>query len=153
MTAPKTSRSQPRRRPAVSHATSAASGDVARAVDAVRRLMRGLRLAEQRTRSTTGLSAQGSVRTERDAADRRRLLVRITAAGQRRLARAPAPPTVQLLSALQRLSERELRGLNDGLGALLGAMGLDEAPASMLFEDADSTATRARSSSARRPRR
>lgn len=148
--------------------------DLAAAVDAVRRLVRGLRLAEQRTRSATGLSAaqlfvltalrdatgsslselaertltdrtsvravverlesDGAVRTARDPADLRRTLVHVTAAGLRRLDRAPAPPTVQLLTALRRLAPDQLRRLTSSLGDLLGAMGLDDAPATMLFE-------------------
>jgi DNA-binding MarR family transcriptional regulator len=151
--------------------------DLTRAVDAVRRLIRGLRLAEQRTRSATGLSAaqlfvlgglretsgvslselaertltdrtsvsavverlesDGAVRTERDPDDRRRTLVHITAAGRRRLSTAPAPPTVQLLSALRRLTPRQFRQLSSSLGALLDAMGLRDEPATMLFESAD----------------
>jgi DNA-binding MarR family transcriptional regulator len=150
--------------------------DLTGAVDAVRRLIRGLRLAEQRTRSATGLSAaqlfvlgglretsgvslselaehtltdrtsvsavverlesDGAVRTERDPDDRRRTLVHITAAGRRRLATAPAPPTVQLLAALRRLSPRQLGSLTSSLGALLDAMGLHDEPATMLFESA-----------------
>jgi len=151
--------------------------DLTGAVDAVRRLIRGLRLAEQRTRSATGLSAaqlfvlgglressgmslselaertltdrtsvsavverleaDGAVRTERDPDDRRRTLVDITAAGRRRLATAPPPPTVQLLSALRRLTPQQVRQLTSSLGALLDAMGLRDEPATMLFESAD----------------
>jgi MarR family transcriptional regulator, organic hydroperoxide resistance regulator len=155
----------------------ATGSDLTGAVDAVRRLIRGLRLAEQRTRSATGLSAaqlfvlgglreasgvslsdlaertltdrtsvsavverlelDGAVRTERDPDDRRRTLVHITAAGRRRLATAPAPPTVQLVAALRRLTPAQLGNLTSSLGALLDAMGLRDAPATMLFESAD----------------
>jgi MarR family transcriptional regulator, organic hydroperoxide resistance regulator len=150
------------------------SARLAAAVDGVRRLIRGLRLAEHRTRSATGLSAaqlfvldalrdtptaslrelatrtftdrtsvravaarlasDGAVRIERDASDRRRQLVRITSAGRRLLAAAPAPPTVQLLTALRRLTPRQLRLFSSSLGALLDAMGLGDEPAAMLFE-------------------
>jgi DNA-binding MarR family transcriptional regulator len=160
------------------------TAELSAAVDAVRRLIRGLRLAEQRTRTTTGLSAaqlfvlgqlrdadgvsltelaertltdrtsvsavverlerDGSVRSERDARDRRRLLVRITAAGRRRLSAAPQPPTVQLLAALRRLEPRQRRGLTSHLAALLDAMGLAEAPASMLFEERGGRSRRTR---------
>ena len=155
---------------------------VAAAVDAVRRLVRGLRLAEQRTRSATGLSAaqlfvltalrdssgaslselaartltdrtsvravverlesDGAVRTARDPADRRRTIVQLTAAGRRRLDRAPAPPTVQLLTALRRLTPDQLRRLTSSLGDLLGAMGLLDEPATMLFERAGASRRR-----------
>jgi len=149
--------------------------ELAGAVDAVRRLVRGLRLAEHRTRAATGLSAaqlfvlgqlrdteaasltelaartltdrssvtavverlarDGFARTERDSRDRRRLVVRITGAGARRLASAPQPPTVRLVTALRRLPAREVRALTAHLVALLGAMGLADEPATMLFED------------------
>ena len=155
------------------------------AVDAVRRLVRGLRLAEHRVRSTTGLSAaqlfvlgqlrdtdaaslteladrtftdrssvtavverlerDGLVRTERDPRDRRRLVVRITAAGGRRLASAPQPPTVHLLAALRRLSSREVHALTAHLVALLDAMGLADEPATMLFEEDGGRTRRSRS--------
>lgn len=152
----------------------AAAPQLAAAVNGVRRLIRGLRLAEQRTRAATGLSAaqlfvlnalrdtptaslrdlaertltdrtsvravaerlasDGAVRIERDPSDRRRQLVRITPAGRRRLAAAPAPPTVQLLTALRRLTPDQLQGLTSSLGTLLDAMGLRDEPATMLFE-------------------
>jgi DNA-binding MarR family transcriptional regulator len=156
--------------------TRSTASDLATAVDAVRRLIRGLRLAEQRTRSVTGLSAaqlfvlnglqdstgaslseladrtltdrtsvravverpesEGAVRTGSDPTDRRRTLVHITAAGRRRLATAPAPPTVQLLTALRRLTPLQLRRLTSSLGDLIDAMGLRDEPATMLFESA-----------------
>ncbi len=158
--------------------------ELSAAVDAVRRLIRGLRLAEQRTRTATGLSAaqlfvigglrdadgvsltelaqrtltdrtsvravverlerDGSVRTERDTRDRRRTLVRITATGRRRLSAAPQPPTAQLLAALRRLEPRQRRGLTSHLVALLDAMGLAEAPATMLFEEDGGRSRRSR---------
>jgi len=160
--------------PGTLRAARPTESDLTSAVDAVRRLVRGLRLAEQRTRSVTGLSAaqhfvlsalqestgsslgelaertltdrtsvsavverlesDGAVRTGRDPADRRRTLVHITAAGRRRLDRAPAPPTVQLLTALRRLTPEQLRRLTFSLGDLLGAMGLRDEPPTMLFE-------------------
>ena len=160
------------------------AAELSAAVDAVRRLIRGLRLAEQRTRTATGMSAaqlfvlaqlravdrlsltelaegtltdrtsvsavvgrlerDGWVRSERDSSDRRRMVVSITAAGRRRLATAPQPPTVQLIAALRRLAPRERRGLTRHLVALLGAMGLADAPATMLFEERDAGRRRAR---------
>jgi DNA-binding MarR family transcriptional regulator len=95
------------------------------------------------------LAADGAVGMERDPSDRRRQLVRITAAGRRRLAAAPAPPTVQLLTALRRLSPRQRQLLTSSLGALLDAMGLRDEPATMLFEG-DGTARRARGGTGRR---
>ena len=137
--------------------------------------MRGLRLAEQRTRAEAGLSAAqlfvlgqlaesdasslsalaertvtdrssvaavverledaGLVTTERASDDRRRVLVRITARGRRRLGTAPEAPTTLLLGGLERLTRMELDGLAAHLERLTEAMGLAEEPASMLFED------------------
>jgi MarR family transcriptional regulator, organic hydroperoxide resistance regulator len=164
--------------------TTADTGELSAAVDAVRRLVRGLRLAEQRTRAATGLSAaqlfvlrqlrdadgasltelaartltdrtsvsavverlerHGFVRSARDPADRRRTVVSITAGGRRRLSAAPQPPTVQLLAALRRLEPRRRRGLTTHLVALLDAMGLAEAPATMLFEERGGRSQRSR---------
>ena len=155
--------------------TTSDAGELSEAVDAVRRLIRGLRLAEQRTRAETGMSAaqlfvlaqlrdadglsltelaegtltdrtsvsavverlvrDGWVRSERDARDRRRMIVRLTPAGRRRLATAPQPPTVQLIAALRRLDPGARRGLTSHLVTLLDAMGLAEEPATMLFEE------------------
>ncbi|HEU5173923.1 MAG TPA: MarR family transcriptional regulator [Gemmatimonadaceae bacterium] len=57
--APSELRTRPRRRRAPSPATTRASrrADIAGAVNCVRHLVRGLRLAEQQTRASTGLSA------------------------------------------------------------------------------------------------
>lgn len=163
----------PHRTPMTRASSNAA--ELSAAVDAVRRLIRGLRLAEHRTRTATGMSAaqlfvldqlrdadglsltelaestltdrtsvsavvdrlarDGWVRSERDSRDRRRMIVRITAAGRRRLATAPQAPTVQLIAALRRLEPRQRRTLTSNLVALLGAMGLADAPATMLFEE------------------
>jgi DNA-binding MarR family transcriptional regulator len=149
--------------------------ELPRAVDGVRRLVRGLRLAEQRTRAESGLSApqlfvlgqlvesaaaslselaartltdrtsvaavvarleeMGLVASERSASDRRRVLVRITAGGRRRLQAAPQPPTALLLDALGRLTRAELRGLTRHLERLVAEMGLADEPAGMLFEE------------------
>jgi DNA-binding MarR family transcriptional regulator len=143
-------------------------------VNCVRHLVRGLRLAEQQTRASTGLSAAqlfllgqlsradgssltdlaertltdrssvaavverledaGLVTTGRDTADRRRVLVRITARGERTLASAPAAPTELLLVALRRMSAEDVRALCTSLGRLTDEMGL-AGPPGMLFED------------------
>ncbi|MBW8768873.1 MAG: hypothetical protein JF589_03870 [Gemmatimonadetes bacterium] len=72
------------------------------------------------------------------------MVVSITAAGRRRLVTAPQPPTVQLIAALRRLAPRERRGLVRHLSALLGAMGLADEPATMLFEEQGAARRRAR---------
>ena len=71
------------------------------------------------------------------AEDRRRAEIRITRAGEKLVAKAPAPPTAQLVAALETLSDPELSGLARSLASLVHAMGLDESPASMMFEDSD----------------
>lgn len=149
--------------------------EVTGAVDAVRRLVRGLRLAEQRTRLEAGLSAAqlfvldelaraaaaslgeladrtmtdrssvaavvdrledaGLVETRRARTDRRRVLVQLTAAGRRRVVSSAPAPTVLLVRALEALPPADLAGLTRHLGALIGAMGLADGPATMLFED------------------
>jgi DNA-binding MarR family transcriptional regulator len=91
------------------------------------------------------LERDGFVRTERDPRDRRRLVVEITAAGSRRLASAPQPPTVQLLAALRRLPSRDVRALTAHLVTLLDAMGLADEPATMLFEEDGARSRRSRS--------
>jgi len=144
-------------------------------VDAIRRLVRGLRLAEQATRADSGLSAAqlfvleqvattpgaslgelaartmtdrssvagvverlaqgGMVETERDEADRRRVIVRITRAGRAVLRQAPPAPTSLLVDALERLPVRARRELSARLAQLVAEMGLDQEPVGMLFED------------------
>lgn len=150
-------------------------GDVGRAVDCVRRLVRGLRLAEQRTRMEAGLSAAqlfvlaelahssaaslgdladrtmtdrssvaavverleeaGLVEAQRAEDDRRRVHVRLTSAGRRRLASSAPAPTVLLVDALESLPSGEVAGLTRHLTVLLDAMGLAGEPATMLFEE------------------
>ena len=155
--------------------TSSRAAETARAVDSVRRIVRGLRLAEQQTRADAGLSAAqlfvlgqlvesaaaslselaertmtdrssvaavverleeaGLVASERSSEDRRRVLVRITAQGRRRLDAAPEAPTARLLAGLAGLSRAELTSLGTTLERLVEEMGLAGEPAGMLFED------------------
>lgn len=158
------------------------AAETARAVDSVRRVVRGLRLAEQRTRAEAGLSAAqlfvlgqlaessaaslselaertltdrssvaavverleeaGLVASERSSDDRRRVLVRITAAGRRRRDAAPEAPTALLLAGLGRLSRGELSSLSTTLERLVEEMGLASEPAGMLFEERVPSRTR-----------
>lgn len=148
-------------------------------MNCVRQLVRGLRLSEQQTRATTGLSAAqlfvlaqlaeagatsvgdlaertltdrssvagvverlsdaGLVMTQRDATDRRRVLVSITTQGGRMLRAAPAAPTELLLGALGRMSANEVRALCASVSRLTEEMGL-AGPPGMLFEDRHGTA-------------
>src|ERR1041384_4413861 len=79
------------------------------------------------------LQAQKLVDRTTDPADRRRAVVRITAAGKRILGHAPDAPTTALLAALRRLDKRELATLARSLQRLTVALGVAEEPASMLF--------------------
>jgi DNA-binding MarR family transcriptional regulator len=121
------------------------------AVSSIRRIVRVLRLAAQRTRAAAGISAAqlfvlqqlgdgealsmnelaGRTLTDRSsvaavvarlqadglvdraaaADDRRRAVIRITAAGRRVLHRAPDAPTTALLAALRQLTPGELAAL------------------------------------------
>jgi MarR family transcriptional regulator, organic hydroperoxide resistance regulator len=153
----------------------AAPPDVQPCIDAIRRIVRRLRLAEQATRAGAGLSAAqlfvlrqlastpapslgelaartltdrssvagvverlaeaGLVVTERDASDRRRVLVRLTRSGRVVLRNAPPAPTMLLVDALRRFPATERRLLATGLQRLVREMGLETEPATMLFED------------------
>jgi DNA-binding MarR family transcriptional regulator len=83
----------------------------------------------------TRLAGAGLVEPLRSEQDRRRTEVRITAAGTRLLDRAPQAPTAQLIAGLEALSEVELDGFARGILSLVSHMGLDSAPAPMLFDD------------------
>jgi DNA-binding MarR family transcriptional regulator len=81
------------------------------------------------------LAAAGLVEQFRSERDRRRTEVRITGAGRRLLGRAPQAPTTQLIAGLEALDDVELEGFASGILRLVSHMGLDAAPAPMLFED------------------
>jgi DNA-binding MarR family transcriptional regulator len=69
-------------------------------------------------------------------ADRRRAAIVLTGAGRAVLARAPEPPTVLLVTAIRSMDAAQRAALATGLAALATAMGVDDEPAGMLFEDA-----------------
>jgi DNA-binding MarR family transcriptional regulator len=91
------------------------------------------------------LVAAGLAERAVSAEDRRRAEIWITRAGQKLVAKAPAPPTSQLVAALETLSDADLQGLAIKLSTLVHAMGLDTAPPSMFFEDSDGNGTAGRS--------
>jgi DNA-binding MarR family transcriptional regulator len=68
-------------------------------------------------------------------ADRRRAAIVLTGAGRAVLTRAPEPPTVLLMAAIRSLDAAQRAALATGLSALAAAMGVDDEPAGMLFED------------------
>lgn len=68
-------------------------------------------------------------------ADRRRAAIALTGAGRAVLARAPEPPTVLLMTAIRSMDAAQRAALATGLSALATAMGVDDEPAGMLFEE------------------
>jgi len=153
--------------------------DVARSVDSVRRILRVLRLAEQRTQQATGVSAaqlfvlqqlrgqdgesmslseladrtltdrssvtdvverllaRGLVRRAVDTRDARRAAVSITSKGKALLRKAPQSPGALLVAALRKLPPSRLKNVGRALDQLTRAMGVDHAPAPMMFADMD----------------
>src|SRR4051812_28347500 len=81
------------------------------------------------------LAAAGLVERCRSERDRRRTEVKITPAGRSLLRSAPRPPTALLIAGLDALADGELGALAAGLLRLTREMGLEAAPAPMLFED------------------
>jgi len=76
--------------------------------------------------------------------DARRVELALTASGRKLLAKCPEPTQVKLVSALRRLTARELQDLTVGLGGLVREMGLDKKAAGMFFdEESPSGAVRA----------
>ena len=151
------------------------SGNVTLAIDAMRRIMRELRLSARKTEMSAGLSAsQGFVlavlaardgmsvsevaratMTDRSSVaavvdklvelgyaartpspeDRRRAAITCTPSGRRALRRAAPPPTVILIDAVRALSDADQHRLALGLTALTRALGIDDQPAGMLFDE------------------
>ncbi len=81
------------------------------------------------------LQADGLIDRMPAADDRRRAVIRITAAGRRVLQRAPDAPTTALLGALRQLTPGELGGLARSLDRLTIALGASQEPPTMLFAD------------------
>jgi MarR family transcriptional regulator, organic hydroperoxide resistance regulator len=81
------------------------------------------------------LTARGLVARKPSDADRRRAEVRVTAAGRALLVRAPKPPTARLIAAMMTLPAAEAEQFATMLTRLNDALGLDAAPAPLLFSD------------------
>jgi DNA-binding MarR family transcriptional regulator len=91
------------------------------------------------------LVARNLVARRPSRVDARRVELALTASGRKLLAKCPEPTQVKLVSALRRLSARELQDLTIGLGGLVREMGLDHKTAGMFFDDeSPSGAVRAR---------
>lgn len=82
--------------------------------------------------------------------DGRRVELSVSPTGKKLLARCPEPTQVRLLDALERVTQNELGALTGGLGALVREMGIDEASASMFFEDGSAASRSARQTPRRR---
>jgi DNA-binding MarR family transcriptional regulator len=67
--------------------------------------------------------------------DRRRIELRVTAAGRRMLARCPEPTQARLLSALRHLTPAKLAALAEGMEALVHEMGIAGDAPQMFFEE------------------
>lgn len=81
------------------------------------------------------LMERGFVTSAPSATDRRRRIITITAAGRRMLRHAPRPPAAILVDGLAQLPDDTLATLDRALRQLVRAMGLDESPAALLFDD------------------
>jgi DNA-binding MarR family transcriptional regulator len=93
------------------------------------------------------LEERGLVARRRSAEDGRRVDLSVTLKGRALLRRKLASPQHGLLDGVRRLSPDARAGLAKFLPELLAAMGLDRAPAPMMFED------EGRTSRPRRPRK
>jgi DNA-binding MarR family transcriptional regulator len=78
----------------------------------------------------------GFAAKRKSSADGRIAVISLTPKGRRLLAHAPAPPTTHLLQAIEALSDRDMRSLADGVGALVNALDLSPPAVTMLFEHA-----------------
>lgn len=86
------------------------------------------------------LVAAGLVNTQRDPVDRRGVLLQLTPAGTRVLARAPGPFTGVLPDALEKLDHRLLLRLERDLAALIDTLDADTSAASIPLGAGESTA-------------
>ena len=165
-----------RRVAAASDGASSPRHDAGAALDALRRIVRVLRVSARGVEARTGLRAaqlftlqlvaaspgisitelarrtmtdrtsaasmvdrllaRGLVERREGVVDRRRTEIFVTARGAAVLARAPRAPTQRVLDGMAAMRARDLRQLARMLRALVGAMGIADEPAPMLFEDA-----------------
>jgi DNA-binding MarR family transcriptional regulator len=149
--------------------------EIRRILDALRRIVRDLRLGARDAERTAGVSgaqlfvlqtlATEPVSSLNDLAERtltdpssvsvvvrrlveqklvtrnvskddaRRVELRLTLAGKRRVALCPEPTQTRLLASLERLHSSELSSLTEGLSALMREMGAHDAGPPMFFEE------------------
>lgn len=162
--------------------------DIAAVMDALRKVVRFLRLADREAEATTGLSAaqlfilhslaeapsesmselaertmtdpssvstvidrlvrRGLVKRIRSREDLRRFTLRLSPIGQRVIRTAPRAPQELIAKSLAALPSAERTVVLRGLETLIHAIGANETPPKMLFEDEPTVARR--SSRARR---
>jgi DNA-binding MarR family transcriptional regulator len=160
------------------------SSDSAAVLDALRRIIRFLRLADREAEAAYGLTAAqlfvlhslaagpaGSLaelaeRTLTDQSsvsivasrletkrlisrkvsdrDRRRVELRLTAAGKRIIATGPVAPQPKIIAALEALPAARRRAVVSAIELLARAMGAEELEPTMLFEDAPDEPVRRR---------
>jgi DNA-binding MarR family transcriptional regulator len=80
---------------------------------------------------------RGLIRRHASNADARRVELALTARGRLLLRRAPGAAQERLVAGIERLDESARKQLARSLQQLVRAMGLDEEPATMLFDDTD----------------
>jgi len=86
----------------------------------------------------TRLVEAGLVTRDRDERDARRLVLHLTRAGRTLLRRAPAAAQERLLNVFDRLPEEERKRFAGTFEEIIDAVGAEDGPAPMIFEeDAD----------------
>ena len=158
--------------------------DTQRILDAVRKLVRLLRLADRAAQRDVGLSGAqlsvlqelgrtpslslnelalrtctdqssvsvvvtrlvdaGLVSRDRDAHDARRLVLNLTKAGRTLLQKAPTVAQEQLIEVFERMATSERHRFAERFEWILGELGAEQTPASMLFEDTETEGRRGR---------
>jgi DNA-binding MarR family transcriptional regulator len=83
---------------------------------------------------TTRLGRKGLLSRRSGKDDARRVELSLTTRGRALIRRAPTPPTVRLLAAVDQLSPSKRRALADGLVALATELELDLESPALLFE-------------------
>jgi DNA-binding MarR family transcriptional regulator len=81
------------------------------------------------------LVQQGLAERSASGVDRRRASVRITSEGMQIVRRARPAPTDLIVEALKQLSVEELEQVAGAIDRLVAAMGLEDTPPTMMFEE------------------
>jgi DNA-binding MarR family transcriptional regulator len=86
-----------------------------------------------------GLVAAGLAERGTSRKDRRRAEVHITPAGEKLVHKAAPPPTSKLVTALETLSDKELKAMAEAMGSLVHAMHIERTPAGMFLGETPET--------------